>query len=110
MNVIAGFTLIKVGLRRLFSANGGFPFQLATTMRARTRIDVTRLHVVLHFIGRRVRQQFGSNQRGRTLPVWARFGSNVFWVISGHFLMSALPPKADICSALAHVRFVPIVL
>ena len=22
--------------------------------------------------------------------------------------MSALPPKADICSALAHVRFVPI--
>ena len=23
-------------------------------------------------------------------------------------VMSALPPKADICSALAHVRFVPI--
>ena len=24
--------------------------------------------------------------------------------------MSALPPKADMCSALGHVRFVPIVL
>ena len=23
-------------------------------------------------------------------------------------IMSALPPKADMCSALAHVRFVPI--
>jgi hypothetical protein len=49
MNVIAGFTLIKVGLWRLFSANLGFPFQLAATMGARTRIDITRLHGVLHF-------------------------------------------------------------
>ena len=65
MNVVAGFTLVKVGLRRLFSANGGFPFQLAATMGAKTRIDVTRVHVVLHFIGKRVRQQFGPNQRGR---------------------------------------------
>jgi len=48
MNVIAGFTLVKVGLRYLFSANCGFPFQLAATMGARTRIDVTRLHGVLH--------------------------------------------------------------
>jgi hypothetical protein len=48
INVIAGFTLIKVCLWRLFSANGGFPFQLAATMGARTRIDITRLHVVLH--------------------------------------------------------------
>ena len=24
------------------------------------------------------------------------------------YVMSALPPKADICSALVHVRFVPI--
>ena len=34
------------------------------------------------------------------------------WVISRHLqcktVMSALPPIADICSARAHVRFVPI--
>ena len=27
---------------------------------------------------------------------------------SGHVVMSALPPKADMCSALAYVRFGPI--
>src|SRR5262245_61169384 len=48
MNVIAAFTLVQVGLRCLFSANCGFPFQLAVTMGARTRIDITRLHGVLH--------------------------------------------------------------
>jgi hypothetical protein len=38
MNVVAGFTLVKVGLRRLFSANGCLPFQLAATVRASTRM------------------------------------------------------------------------
>jgi hypothetical protein len=46
MNVVAAFTLVKVD--RLFSANGRFPYQLAATMRARTRIYVNRSHGVLH--------------------------------------------------------------
>jgi hypothetical protein len=58
MNVVAGFTLVKVGLRRLFSANGCLPFQLAATARASTRIDVNRLH------GLR-RQRFGSRALSR---------------------------------------------
>jgi|RhiMetdeSRZDD1v2_1073273.scaffolds.fasta_scaffold203358_2 hypothetical protein len=58
MNVVAGFTLVKVGLRRLFSANGCLPFQLAATVRASTRIDVNRLH------GLR-RQRFGSRALSR---------------------------------------------
>ena len=61
--LVAGFTLVKVGLRRLFSANGGFPFQLADNGGK----DPDRCHSVARrtpLIGRRRRQQFGSNQMG----------------------------------------------
>jgi hypothetical protein len=58
----------------------------------------------------------GLQRRSRSSP-WRR----LFWrqlpltfcanhlELSATILMSALPPKADICSAQAHVRFVPIV-
>ncbi len=45
--------------------------------------DLNRYHSVARrtpLVGRRARQQFCSNQMGRKLPVWAKFGSNVFVV------------------------------
>jgi hypothetical protein len=54
--------------------------------------DPDRCHSVARrtpLIGRRVRQQFGSNQMGRKLPAWAKVWFQRFrcplWVISGHF-------------------------
>jgi hypothetical protein len=59
MNVAAVFTLVKVGVARIWRTNGGFPFECAATKRATTRIHVRASHALLHHLTWKTRRPSG---------------------------------------------------